>query len=213
VKSGGINEDELGILLRRDGEFGFIDGGDAVANRNPLPVDEDHALGWGEIRVPESRGRCVGESGPGKERRAQDPRVRADHKGLRILGISTRQLNKSSGAIRLGEFSAVPARCPARLTRKQPYLEELEGGFIAIVFGVTDSGSGTHDLNVASHGPTDVAAAIFMRDRALADIGDDFHVGMGVTAEVVPGAISSSFQTMRAPSGRFAGLPSTETMT
>ena len=65
MKSGGINEDELGLLLRRDGEFGFIDGGDAVANRNPLPVDEDHTLGWSEIRVPEARGRCVGKSGPG----------------------------------------------------------------------------------------------------------------------------------------------------
>jgi hypothetical protein len=36
VKSGGINEDELGILHRRDGEFGFVDGGDAVADRNSL---------------------------------------------------------------------------------------------------------------------------------------------------------------------------------
>jgi hypothetical protein len=34
VKLGGINEDEFSILLRRDGEFRFIDGGDTVANRN-----------------------------------------------------------------------------------------------------------------------------------------------------------------------------------
>jgi hypothetical protein len=35
-----------------DGEFGLVDGGDAVSDRNPLPVDEDHALGRGEIGVP-----------------------------------------------------------------------------------------------------------------------------------------------------------------
>ena len=113
VKSGGINEDELSILLRRDGEFGFIDGGDAVTDRNPLPVDEDHALGGGEIGVPEVRRRRVGKSGPGKERRAKDPRVGADQEGLGIPRISTRQLDKASCAIPLGEFAAVPAWCPA----------------------------------------------------------------------------------------------------
>ena len=100
VKSGGINEDELSILFRRDGEFGFIDGGYAVTDRNPLPVDEDHALGGGEIGVPESS-RRVGKCGSGKKRGAQDPRVSADQEGIGILRISARQLDKASGAIRL----------------------------------------------------------------------------------------------------------------
>ena len=51
---------------------------------------------------------------------------------------------------------------------------------------MTDAGPGTHDLDVAGHGATDIADAVFMRDGALADIGDDFHVGVRVTAE--PGA-------------------------
>ncbi|HTE79367.1 MAG TPA: hypothetical protein VK634_01605 [Reyranella sp.] len=46
-----------------------------------------------------------------------------------------------------------------------------------------------------------------MRDNALADIGDDLHVGVGVVAEAGARAISSSFQTTRAPSGPFARLP------
>ena len=186
VKSGGINEDELGILLRRDGEFGFIDGGDAVTDRNPLPVDKDHALSGGDIGVSEAS-RRVSEGGSGKKRGAQDPRVGADQNGISTLRISARQLDKASGAIRLGEFSAVPARLPAAVVRQQPDLEELEKVFVAIVFGMTDSRSSAHDLDVAGHGPADIAGAVFVRHGAVAHIGDDFHVGMGVTAEAGAG--------------------------
>jgi hypothetical protein len=94
VKSGGINEDEFSILLRRDGEFWFIDGGDAVANRNPLPVDKDHALGGGEIHVPKPRRRRVGMCGPGMKRCTQDPRVGADQEGLGIPRISQLQARR-----------------------------------------------------------------------------------------------------------------------
>ena len=52
VSSGGIDEDEFSVLLGRDGEFGLVDGGDAVPHRNPLPIDDDHALGGSEIAVP-----------------------------------------------------------------------------------------------------------------------------------------------------------------
>jgi hypothetical protein len=34
----GSDEDERGILHRRDGEFGLVDGGDAAADHNPLPI-------------------------------------------------------------------------------------------------------------------------------------------------------------------------------
>ena len=114
VRSGGVDEDELRILLGRDGEFGFVDGGDAVADRNPLPVDEDHALGWGEIGVPEA-GRRVGESGPGKERRAQDPRVGADRKGLGVLRVSARERNKRPARSALGNLRLSQRGVPPRL--------------------------------------------------------------------------------------------------
>jgi hypothetical protein len=52
---------------------------------------------------------------------------------------------------------------------------------------MTDTGSGTHDLDVAGNGSTDIASAIFVRDGALADIGDDFHICVGVTAEAGSG--------------------------
>ena len=37
------------------------------------------------------------------------------------------------------------------------------------------------------HGPADIAGAVFVRHRALADIGDDFHIGMGVMAKAGAG--------------------------
>jgi hypothetical protein len=53
VSSDGIDEDEFSILLGGgDGEFGLVDGGDAVPHRNPLPIDDDHALGGSEIAMP-----------------------------------------------------------------------------------------------------------------------------------------------------------------
>ena len=55
------------------------------------------------------------------------------------------------------------------------------------MFGMTDPGSCAHDLDVASHGPADIAGAVFVRHGALADIGDDFHVGMEVTSKAGAG--------------------------
>jgi hypothetical protein len=74
VSSGGVDENEFSILLSRDGEFGLVDGGDAVTDRNPLPVDEDRALGRGEIGVAESS-RRVGEGGSGKKLEGSSPRL------------------------------------------------------------------------------------------------------------------------------------------
>ena len=187
VGSRGIDEDELSILLSRDGEFRFVDGGDAVSDRNPLPVDEDRALGRGEIGVTEVRRRHVAKAGPRKERCAQDSRISADQQRLGILWIPARQFDETSRAIRFGKFAAVPARRPTAVAGQQPDLEELEGILVAVVFGMTDSGSGAHDLDVASNCPTDVAGTIFVGDRALPDIGDDFHVGMGVAAKAGAG--------------------------
>src|SRR5258705_296562 len=164
-----VGEVDPGILYRRDGKFGFVDGGDAVADRNPLPVDEDHALGRGEIGMPQARRRRVDKGGPGKERRTQDPRVGADQECLGTLGISTCELDEASGAIFFGEFAAVPAGLPATMAWKQPDLKQLEGIFVGIMFGMADTRYGAHDLDIASNSSTDVAGTVFVRDRALAD--------------------------------------------
>jgi hypothetical protein len=51
---------------------------------------------------------------------------------------------------------------------------------------MADAGSSAYDLDAASQGATDIADAIFVGDRALADIGNDFHIRMGVKAEAGP---------------------------
>jgi hypothetical protein len=69
------------------------------------------------------------------------------------------------------------------LTRKQPDLEQLERNLATIALGMSNTRPGAHDLNVARYRAADVAGAVFVRDDALPDIGNDFHVGMWVTAE------------------------------
>src|SRR3546814_20661923 len=43
--------------------------------------------------------------------------------------------------------------------------------------------SGVHDLHVACSRAPLVAEAVLVRDRAFADVGDDFHVGLGLRRE------------------------------
>src|ERR1700758_3727788 len=52
---------------------------------------------------------------------------------------------------------------------------------------MADSPSSAHDLHVARYRATDIAGAVFVRDDALADIGDDFHIRMTVPAEASAG--------------------------
>src|SRR5882724_11243229 len=47
--------------------------------------------------------------------------------------------------------------------------------------------SGAHHLDVAGDGLADIAGAVFVRDLALTDIGDDLYVRVGVTPEAGAG--------------------------
>src|SRR6266446_1822705 len=66
------------------------------------------------------------------------------------------------------------------LRRYDPDLEDPGRPRLEIVFGVPDARSGSHHLHVACLGTTLVAEAVLVRNGTLADIGDDFHVGVGV---------------------------------
>src|ERR1700730_6938270 len=124
VNSSGIDEDEFSILLGRDGEFGLVDGGNAVTDRNPLPIDDDRAPGGSEIAVPVAR-RHVRKRGSGEQGSPHDARIGAYQQRLGILRISARQLDEASPPIRFGEFAAVPARLSSAAARTNPYLEEF----------------------------------------------------------------------------------------
>jgi hypothetical protein len=49
-----------------------------------------------------------------------------------------------------------------------------------VVFGVPDTGAGAHHLHVSGFGSAFIAETVLVRHRALADIGDDLHVGVRV---------------------------------
>src|SRR6185437_10576583 len=85
-----------------------------------------------------------------------------------------------SGAVRLRKWLGAPGRLAALRGRLDPDLEDPCLGRLQIVFGVADAAASAHHLHVARFGSALVAETVLMRDRALADIGDDFHVGVGV---------------------------------
>jgi hypothetical protein len=114
MKSGGDDEDEFRIVLARDAEFGLVDGGDAVADRDPLPVDEDHALGGGEVGMPKPAER-VRDSRPCQKSRPQNPGVGANLQRLCVLrvplaSVISRPARSAFGNLRLSQCG-VPPRC------------------------------------------------------------------------------------------------------
>src|SRR3546814_11038330 len=52
---------------------------------------------------------------------------------------------------------------------------------------MTHAGPGTHDLDIARLGSPCVAQAVLMRNGALTDISDDFHVLVGMPRETAAG--------------------------
>ena len=181
-KSGRGDEDEFRVLLGRDGEFGFVDGGDAVADRNPLPVNEDHALGRGEIGVPEPI-LAVRDGRAGKKSCAEDPGVGANLQRVLVLGVSARERDQASRPTGFREAAAVPARCSTALTRKQPDLEDFQWVILGIALGMAYSRSCAHHLDISRVDVSDVAGAVFMGDHALANISDNLNVRVSVVAE------------------------------
>jgi hypothetical protein len=57
-------------------------------------------------------------------------------------------------------------------------LKQPTGFITQIKFAMCDASACAHNLYITSLGPASIAQAIFMRDRAFADIGDDFHIVM-----------------------------------
>src|SRR5262249_49653006 len=114
------------------------------------------------------------------QRGAEYPRLGADGKRILIAGKAAGERHEAARPIGLGEGLGAPRRLAALLLRLDPDLEDAGRHGLAVIFRVADSGAGTHHLHIASIGAALVAETILMRDRALADIGDDLHVGMGM---------------------------------
>src|SRR5262249_57434896 len=61
-----------------------------------------------------------------------------------------------------------------------PDLENPGRTLLQIVLGVANAGAGAHHLHVAGVDPAFISETVLVGDCALADVGDDFHVGVGV---------------------------------
>ena len=153
----------------------------------------------------------VRDSRPGQKSRPRNPGVGADLQRLGVPWVAARERDQSSGAIELRKLAALPARRSTALTGKQPDLKQLEGNLATIALGMSNPRPGAHDLNVARQGAAYVAGAILIVTKPCRTYVMISMSACGWRPKPVPGAISSSFHTTRAPSGPFAGLPSADT--
>src|SRR6266516_4113600 len=64
-------------------------------------------------------------------------------------------------------------------------MNRLVGG--RIFFAVRDAGAGRHSLPIAGPYHRAVTHTVFVFQRALQDVGDDFHVAVGMGGEAVTG--------------------------
>ncbi len=67
--------------------------------------------------------------------------------------------------------------------RLDPDLEDPGRRCLPVVFGMADAGTGRHDLDVTGLGAASIAHRVLMGDRAVPDIGDDFHIRVGMRRE------------------------------
>ncbi len=173
----GIDQNQLRIFDCRDLDEGGICDGRAIACLNSCAVHFDRAGGRNQIAVAFHAQRIVDRLA-GLQRRTQHPRVGADRQRVLVLFEAAGQRDKAPRAVAPGERLRAPRRRTATLRRYDPDLEDPGRPRLEIVFGVPDAGPRTHHLHIACLGTALVAEVVLVRDGALADVGDDFHVGV-----------------------------------
>ena len=62
-------------------------------------------------------------------------------------------------------------------------MEDARGLWLQIGFGVPNTSASAHHLNVAGDDASLIPQAVAMAHRTVADIGDDFHIGVGMRRE------------------------------
>ena len=92
-----------------------------------------------------------------------------------------------------------PTRRDVTLVRDDPDLIKPRIFVLIVIFGMAHTGSGAHHLNVARAGAAGIAEAILVRDRALPDIGNDFHIVVRMFAEAASGGNTVIIETRNAP--------------
>src|SRR5690606_1016237 len=98
-----------------------------------------------------------------------------DSQGFGVAIHAARQGDEPSRAIGAGERPGAPGRRQAASVGDDPDLEDLRRVGFLIVFAMDDTRAGAHYLDVPGLGASLVALVVAVADRALADIGNDFH--------------------------------------
>ena len=134
--------------------------------------------------MPVSRAGRVGHALARLDRRSQHPGIGTDGQSpfarVVIVRHAARQRDEGTRARLLGELARAPAGLAAAGIGDDPDLEQRGGLVLEVELRVRDTRPCAHHLHVARFGAAFVAHRIAVRDRAGADIGDDFHVGMRV---------------------------------
>jgi len=107
LELGGVDDNSFRILFGRDIQSRFTYGGDAVARRDPLAVDEHDALRWSQIDVTKAR-EFMRDRRPGEKRSAQNPGVGTDLQRILIIRIPARERDEMTSAIGLWEPTSFP---------------------------------------------------------------------------------------------------------
>src|SRR3984885_1431288 len=177
-----VDQHQFGILQRRDVDLRLIADGEAVTRVDVDAVDFDLAGGGYEVEMARLV-RGVMRALARLQRGGQHACIRTDRQRVLVVRLSAGNGNELAGAVRFGKRLGSPGRRAAICRWLDPDLENLGRPRLQIVFGVTNARSGAHHLNVAGFGAALVAETVLMRDRAFPHIGDDFHVGVGMSGK------------------------------
>jgi hypothetical protein len=116
----------------------------------------------------------------GLQRGAQHAGAGADRQCVIVVVEAARERHEAPGTVGLGEGLRPPSGRPALRARGDPDLENPRRLLFQIVFGVPDTSADADHLDVSGFGSALVAETVLVRHRALADVGNDLHVGVRV---------------------------------
>jgi hypothetical protein len=112
----------------------------------------------------------------GLQRRTEHACVGADRQRVAVARAAAGEHDETAVAFAFRERTRTPGRFAAARFRDDPDLEDARGLVLDVVLGVADAAARAHHLHVARFRAALVAETVLVRDRAIAHIGDDFHV-------------------------------------
>src|SRR5579863_6511448 len=136
--SGGLDEDELGVLGSDHRETTLVRCRDPVAHAEGVTVHLHDASRRRDVGVAESA-EVVLDPRAGEERGSEHARVRTNGESVPIARQAAREDDQLVGPVRLGETAGVPLRRPAPRAGSEPDLKQPQGLAAEVVLGVPNA--------------------------------------------------------------------------